>query len=305
MKYTASACGKVILSGEYAVVFGYPGIAMPAPLTLTATFEPTKIHPMKTLWPEAEGTGWIPYLQKIIDCCIEYGAPYAGAITIENTIPLQKGMGSSTALVIAVTRCLFQHYPLHFKGEGHGEGLKKIAAVIEDRLNPGHSGLDFEVIWNTKLILFQKGKSPEFINPSINQLIDTSHFTLIDTSKPDQTTSELVAWIRSRQHEPQVAAALQTIGHCTQQLLTGEDIKEVFKAHHRAQLTLGVVPKKVQEFIAEIESTGGVAKVIGAGSKSGGGGIVLALAKNVSTLTASYGYSCLNTEYRLHQILGK
>ena len=293
MKYTASACGKVILSGEYAVVFGYPGIAMPAPLTLTATFEPTKIHPMKTLWPEAEGTGWIPYLQKIIDCCIEYGAPYAGAITIDNTIPLQKGMGSSTAIVIAISRALL------------GSECKEQALAIEDTVNPGHSGLDFEVIWNTKLILFQKGKSPEFINPSMNQLIDTSHFTLIDTGKPDQTTSELVAWIRSRQHEPKVAAALQIIGHCTQRLLTGEDITEVFKAHHRAQLTLGVVPKKVQEFIAEIESTGGVAKVIGAGSKSGGGGIVLALAKNVSTLTASYGYRCLNTEYRLHQILGK
>ncbi|MFH0769931.1 MAG: hypothetical protein V1926_00985 [Candidatus Peregrinibacteria bacterium] len=39
MKFTAIAPGKIILSGEYAVVFGYPGIALPAPLTLQATFD--------------------------------------------------------------------------------------------------------------------------------------------------------------------------------------------------------------------------------------------------------------------------
>ncbi|MBI3336385.1 hypothetical protein HYZ98_02345 [Candidatus Peregrinibacteria bacterium] len=294
MKLTASACGKIIVSGEYAVVFGYPGISVPAPLTLQATFEQTNIHSMKILWPEAEGTLWIPYLRKIIDLCIEPGAPYAGTLTIENTIPLQKGMGSSTALVIAISRALL------------GSNCKEQALSIEDRVNPGHSGLDFEVIWNKKPILFRKGKPPEFLDTSINQLIDTSHnFSLIDTGKPDQTTAELVAWVAARQHEPGVAAALQTIGHCTERLLKGEDIKEIFKAHHRAQVTLGIVPSHVQNFIAEIEESGGAAKVIGAGGRSGGGGIVLALAKNTSTLAASYGYRCLNAQHRLHQVLGE
>jgi mevalonate kinase len=40
---------------------------------------------------------------------------------------------------------------------------------------------------------------------------------------------------------------------------------------------LGVVPETVQKLIENIEKTGGVAKVIGAGGRTGGAGIVLAL----------------------------
>ncbi len=40
MARSASAPGKIILSGEYAMALtGARGIAMPSPLTLTATFE--------------------------------------------------------------------------------------------------------------------------------------------------------------------------------------------------------------------------------------------------------------------------
>ena len=35
----STAPGKIILTGEYAVVFGYPGIAVPSPLSMTVTLE--------------------------------------------------------------------------------------------------------------------------------------------------------------------------------------------------------------------------------------------------------------------------
>ncbi|MDD5469880.1 MAG: hypothetical protein PHO92_03755, partial [Candidatus Peribacteraceae bacterium] len=58
------------------------------------------------------------------------------------------------------------------------------------------------------------------------------------------------------------------------------------KEHHRAQVAIGVVPKAVQTMFAEIEKVGGAAKVIGAGGKTGGGGMVLAVHKNLDLITS-------------------
>ncbi|MBI2523739.1 hypothetical protein HYW11_00780, partial [Candidatus Peregrinibacteria bacterium] len=79
--------------------------------------------------------------------------------------------------------------------------------------------------------------------------------------------------------------ALQTIGHCTERLIAGESPLIVFSDHHRAQVALGVVPELVQKLIADIEQTGGAAKVIGAGGRISGGGMVFALHQKRSTLT--------------------
>ncbi len=61
--------------------------------------------------------------------------------------------------------------------------------------------------------------------------------------------------------------------------MQGEPLRDVMREHSRAQVTLGVVPPEVQELIAAIEDVGGSAKVIGAGSRTGGAGMVLAVGK--------------------------
>ena len=98
---------------------------------------------------------------------------------------------------------------------------------------------------------------------------------LVDTGAPNETTPELVKWIRSREKEN--AEAIELIGTCTERLAKGESVKEVIRDHHRAQVMLGVVPPHVAGFIAAIEKLGGAAKVIGAGGRTGGGGMVLAV----------------------------
>ncbi|NLG07305.1 hypothetical protein GX553_02525, partial [Candidatus Peribacteria bacterium] len=53
MAHNASAPGKIILSGEYAVVFGYPGIAVPAPIGMRVAFEPSQQGKMLLDWKDA------------------------------------------------------------------------------------------------------------------------------------------------------------------------------------------------------------------------------------------------------------
>lgn len=264
---SASASGKIILSGEYAVLFGKQGIAIPSEWKINATSEESQKNDGITIFWAGVGADalWTEYAKKVAQSIIDKTKDISGTITIENELPLGKGMGSSTALIIALCRCLA------------GPDSAKIALEVENEMNPGHSGIDFTVIWEEKPILFSKGNVPEIITLPHNLLAGNR---LIDTGKPGEATPELVAWVRSRQKngEPEVLQAIEIIGHCTERILVGEPIRDVMHDHHRAQIALGVVPESVQMLIAEIEVNGGAAKVIGAGSRSGGGGMVLALA---------------------------
>ncbi len=283
MTSSSFASGKMILSGEYAVVFGYPGIAVPTPFGVGVTWEDSGASPMTII--EKGLIGDEAYARKIVNLCIEKGSPSTGTITINNQIFVGRGVGSSTALVIAICRCLL------------GEDSKDDALEIENTVNPGNSGLDFAVIWANHPVSFIKGKTPEPVTLNLNFL---KHMTLMDTGKPGETTAELVAWmtLRQAQGDKSVLHALETIGKCTGRLLAGEDLKTVMRDHHRAQVSLGVVTKAAQDLISEIEKIGGSAKVLGAGARTGDGGMVLALAhetKILERICAQHNYEFMTS----------
>lgn len=270
MQRSAFAPGKIILSGEYAMVFGYPGIAVPAAIGVTATFEEhSDANGIETEWNEvANDPLWEKYLQMIVRLC---DAKQNGRLVIQNDLPLGKGMGSSTALVIAVCKCLL------------GEDCKDKALAVEDKVNPGHSGMDFSVIWENTPITFTKETGAK---PVALPNIDLSDAVLIDTGTPDQQTPELVAWVRER--EAELREPLEQIRSCSKQLQQTGLTPEIIKQHHRAQVALGIVPVEVQELIQTIEEAGGCAKVIGAGAKSGGAGMVLALNVSVGDIPTKF-----------------
>ncbi|MDA1208594.1 MAG: hypothetical protein O2904_01005 [bacterium] len=258
------ATGKIILSGEYAVVYGYPGIAIPANIGIEATFtEDLSRSDLEISWHGiAGGQEWDTYLEQIISLCNQQNNHLFGKLEIVNHLPLGKGMGSSTALVIAVTRCLL------------GPDCEEVAMAIEDEVNQGHSGLDFAVIWHNRPVLFRKTSAPEFVDlPEVN-------FVLVDTGTPNESTPELISSIDTamQNKDPAMSEALETIGQCTEKWnQPNPDIISIVRKHHEAQCRIGIVPFAVQELIKKIVQDGGAAKIIGAGSHTGGGGMVLAL----------------------------
>jgi mevalonate kinase len=272
MAYSSSAPAKMILSGEYAVVFGYKGIAVPTEKFMTTARWESGNHPMMIKLQGISGESG--YIEHIVELCKKSGGPTTGTLTVTNSIPLGKGMGSSTAAVIAVGRCLLSVVGVHEPQLRDDALVREKILAIEDVINPGHSGLDFAVIWGNVPICFQKGRPP---CPMSHVPCPMDNAELIDTGSPDQTTPELVAWVTQRlaQGDTAVSKALQAIGDCTERLLKGESPFTVFPDHTQAQIALGVVPPKVQELIEKIEAEGGVAKVLGAGGRSGGGGMVL------------------------------
>lgn len=261
---TGSATGKIILSGEYAVLFGHRGIAVPSKEKVEVTWEDhPSMHGVKVVWEESSvHEAWIAYVESILELLKGQTAELKGTLTIKNTIPLGKGMGSSTAIIIAICRCLL------------GEHSAKSALIVEDTLNPSHSGLDFAVIREERPLVYQQGKLPMPVTlpPNILKFAE-----LIDTGMPNESTKDLIAWMKSRD-PAEIQGAIDAIGECTERIVKGEDLHAVMRDHHKAQVALGVVPESAQKVIAEIEKAGGTAKVIGAGGRTGGGGMVLKLA---------------------------
>lgn len=279
MSQIGFANGKIILSGEYAVMFGYPGIAFPSRHCIKVTYNDQMVDSDKlfTSWKGITvPSHWDMYLRHIVHEAEHMtGEHYHGMLAVESYLPLGKGMGASTALLIATLRCLV------------GEDCQKEAEAIEKELNPTGSGIDFAVIWHNKPLKFRKGHPhATFDLPKTLP----ANICLIDTGEPEQTTSELATLVQSRRTE--LEDALKTIGNCTERILQGINLVDVLPDHHRAQVTLGVVPSKVLLFIGAIEEIDGAGKIIGAGSRTGGGGIVLATGNeaDLHALVAAHGY---------------
>ncbi len=252
------APGKIILSGEYAVLFGYSGTAIPAPIGIGVEFEEAAGGGIEIDWEGQRDERALDYARRIVSHCLPNRTAH-GRLTIRAKVPIGKGMGSSTALVVAIARALC------------GDD-RELALRVEDVVNPGHSGLDFATIWSGEPVLFRRGEVPQRISLNLSVLNES---VLIDTGSPRETTPELVAWMRGREGE--CGSALKSIGECTERLMRGESLHDVMREHHKAQVSLGVVPPKVKELVAAIEAEGGEAKIIGAGGRTGGGGMALAM----------------------------
>lgn len=241
---------------------GYPGLAIPSRETMRVFFTPKRDTGLTVIWAkDVLHPEWAMYAGRIAECIARFtGCDVRGELVVETDLPLGKGMGSSTALVIAIARTLL------------GDDCRTQALATEDEMNPGHSGMDFAAIWEERPVLFKK--DTVLGHPDLpKDFLPTAK--LIDSGMPNETTPELVAWVKSRAKE--LSEPLAMIGRCAERILAGEDLKTVIRDHHRAQVQLGVIPRAAQKIIEEIETRGGAAKVIGAGGRSGGGGMVLVL----------------------------
>lgn len=267
----AHACGKIIVSGNVAIKFGKRALAVPVDMHITAEWDNSdnSREGLRIVWPgQKEDNVWLTTVRKITKLIEAQIGPLSGKLTIHNTLPLGKGMGSSTALVVALARCFL------------GENCKDEALAIEDIINKGHSGIDFAAIWEERPILITRGRY-EFIElPKRLQ-----HGYLVDTGPPAVPTSIIIERLNERSpREKTLIQSVETIGNCTERLLSGEDPLTVFPDHHRGQVSLGVVPPRVRSLIEKIQRSGGAAKAARSGGETGGVGMVLAVHPQVNVL---------------------
>lgn len=272
----AHACGKIILSGNISNSYGKRALAVPVDMHISVTWDKSN-DTQKGLRLVGAGQWedgvWLSTTRKIITLIEARVGRLSGKLTIQNTLPLGKGMGSSTAIVTALSRCFL------------GNNCKDEALAIEDIINKGHSGIDFAAIWEERPIVITGGRYEFTDLPKRLQ-----HGFLIDTGLPVEPTSVILQRLRERAPREKILMdSLEAIGNCTERLLSGEDPLAVFPDHHRGQVGLGVVPRRVRSLIERIEESGGAAKATRSGGETGGVGMVFAVHPKLKLLKTVLG----------------
>jgi len=166
----ASACGKIILLGEHAVVYGRPALAVPLP-QLRALVEVSPISggapgAMRIEAPEIDLSTWLHKLKpdhplamivQLTRQALEIDDHPALEIRVRSSIPVASGLGSGTAVSVAIVRALSAHL-------GKALPLEVQSALtyeVEKLYHGTPSGIDNTVVAYEQPVFFRRGQGPE------------------------------------------------------------------------------------------------------------------------------------------------
>ena len=277
---TTFAPGKLIISGEHAVVYGCPALAISTNegiecqlsqqdeakilvnFPLEAQSVARELNQLAQNNPQDNHLEIVFFLLDKLSTDFKLKLKSGLIFNYDINMPVGCGMGASAAFIIASLRAICQAFELELKEDD----FFTLAKLAEDQFHGKSSGLDIMVSMQDTPIYFQQGKF-EVRTPS--QL----SFAIVNTGKPSASTAACV------NHAAQFLAnnqALQkqfsTVTNQIDQALQAnnpQDFIAGIKQNHQLLCKIGVVPKAIQKYIAEIEQNGGAAKICGAGSLSG------------------------------------
>jgi len=189
----ALAPAKIILFGEHAVVYGRPAIAVPVTqVRAKAVITPNPLSPPGIVLIDAPNIGLNAQLEnlpvshplRVVVACVlktlRVITPPSLTIRITSTIPLASGLGSGTAVSVAIIRALSAYL-----GKPLPEPeVSELAYQVEKIYHGNPSGIDNSVITYAKPVFFIRNQPIQFI--------DVTHpFTLMigDTGIKSPTSS--------------------------------------------------------------------------------------------------------------------
>jgi len=103
----ARACGKVILLGEHAVVYGAPALAVGLDIGVTATAERADVSSLVVGERRVTSDVGSELLQALAALCKSLGAPPV-AVEAQLELPPGAGLGASAALGVAIARAVLE-----------------------------------------------------------------------------------------------------------------------------------------------------------------------------------------------------
>lgn len=321
----AKSPAKLILSGEHAVIYGQPAIAMAvncyAESTITANlssailFNLLNLDYAKSLTIQAlyalkdrlqnkyhaflSGQCSIrdvlkrPFelLQYTVSNLLEkWNIPLSQGLEISATseIPIGCGMGSSAALVMSTLYAVSHFFNLEIDRHRY----LSLGREAENLQHGFSSGLDLQLAMMGGCVRFQNGKVMQREMPKFP-------FNIVQTGVPESSTGQCVSFTAPFFKNGSLAEDFGAITTALDEALNTHNLPEIqncIKKNHELLVKIGVVPLKIQEFVRAIEQSGGAAKICGAGSVSGdNAGVVLVVSdQDLSSIIQDFKFSIQN-----------
>lgn len=285
-KVTVSAPGKLHISGEHAVVYGKPTLIVATSLRLYVTLE----------------KGVSPYLSDIrkkdsyIDAiCRVFEEKHTVSldgdvgVVITSTVPIRSGMGSSAALAVALIGALTVWRGLAW----NVQAINESAYQAEKAKHENSSGSDPAVASHGGLLWYRK--ELEFLKTlwllSFKIPKTFAPFVLINTGRLE-STGDLVRHVASvkdkdGRHFISLLNDVETVTKEVAYAIHNEEeqlFREALTKNEKLLEDMEIVSSDAKMLIRKVEKSGGTAKISGAGGRSGGSGIILAVHDNPSLL---------------------
>ena len=217
---SASAVGKIILTGEHAAVYGRPAIALPV-RQVAVTVQISPLAERSGVYLRAPQIGLDSGLSALagshsLRAAVElilsrHDLPPApdALIAITSTIPVAAGMGSSAALAVGLTRALLAYF-------GQPVNVEEVSATafeIEKHQHGTPSGIDNSVIAHERCVYFTKDQPIEYLRPGKRM-----HFLIANTGVA-ASTKDVVAAVRDKvnQDPAQFSPIIDRLGELSQQ----------------------------------------------------------------------------------------
>lgn len=253
------ASGKIILSGEHAVVYGK--MALAASISLGVSVRVV----------ESEGSEKNSIINKAIEVA---GGDDNIKVLIESELPIGSGLGSSAAVSAATIKTVREYLGKPIDNDE----LFVLTMECEGLAHGNPSGIDASVVVYGGLIGFVKRKPVERLK--INQLVK---LLLVDSGKPSETTKEMIELVAGKPEKDELIAQIGVVTkQVKQKLLNGLDVGELLNQNGLLLEKLGVVGEKAKKLSRKLRATGASVKITGAGGVKTGSGMMIVMSPNLT-----------------------
>ena len=193
----SAACGKAILLGEHAVVYGRSALAAPIPLAVEARVADASdgVHLLIPRWGVEQR---VPPLEQrpqgvagVLATLLQRLELHDRAMTIEvfPHLPRAMGLGGSAALAVAVLRALNARYALGLADDA----LNDYAFACEKAAHGAASGVDNAVAVYGAAMLYRNAETPRFERI----LVSRAAPMVVGISGKESFTARTVAQVRA------------------------------------------------------------------------------------------------------------
>ncbi|MDP2585295.1 MAG: mevalonate kinase [Candidatus Levybacteria bacterium] len=284
---TISVPAKVHLLGEHSVVYGKPALLVAIDKRISITITSSKIKRIQGIQRYAkEAMRLLEILEKEIKKRIKLKKIEPYRITIKSEVPVGAGLGSSAALSAGLVAALLSFIKIPWDNKT----IFDIAYTGEKFFHGNPSGGDLAAVIEGGFLWFRKDFKflKTFSSLSFKPHNNIKQFILIDSGKPEESTREMVEKAaKLKMSFPQkVESLFNSQEKLTKQMVVAlkdgneDSLIECIKLGEKNLEELGVVGKKAQSIIREIEKLGGAAKISGGGGVKDGSGMLLVYIKD-------------------------